>query len=216
MPVAQFELPPDAKCRMMVYEDRATALAPQALGLAIPFEFSPDTGDTGLLKWDISYLYAELWSVREHGSRLVAPSLPEFVTDSHRAELLRFPLTSEALDLIEGLRRGGDLRLVLRIQATMVGTVHRDQIPDADRRRTLEALGLEHEIVGPVRRAQDLEITIPRWDWEEQVLPQWGEAAPVGSQELDIHALARSIQGASTGADMDALLEQLRAPIAGL
>ena len=225
MPEAHFYAQSGSVCRMTIPEDRITGLTRQELGIEFPFEFSHEAEEQVLLKWDISYLYAELWSTREQGPVLIAPSLPEFTTDSSQPSSLRFPLSPRAISLLEALRHGDDLRLILHIQATLIGTVHRDRIPDAGRRHTLEAFGLEKEIVGPIRRSDDVTIRIAKSDWEEIILPQWTpmassipivEQSALGSPHLDIHALARSLQRASTGADFKAILDMCRPPIVGL
>ena len=225
MPVAHFYAQPGSVCHMEIPEGQVTGLTPQELGIQFQFEFSHEAEDSTLLKWGISYLYAELWSANEHGPVLIAPSLPEFTTDSHKPTSLRFPLTPRALSLLEALRHGGDLRLTLHIQATLVGTAHRDKVPDAGRRRTLEAMGVEEEIVGPVRRSDDVTIRISRSDWEEVILPQWTTMASsipvvqqsaVSNPHLDMRALARSLQGATAGGDVEEIMEQFRWPIVGL
>jgi hypothetical protein len=202
-----------------VHEDRITALVPEELGIRIPFEFGQEAGEPDLLKWDLSYLYAELWSIRERGPRLIAPSLPEFETDRHRPNSLRFPLPLQSVHLLEEQRRSGDIELVLHIQATLIGSVERDRVPDAGRRRTLEALGLERDIFGPSRRSDDVTIRINRSLWAEEVLPQWDVAeleSVAANTRLDIRALARSLYGATPGGDFEDVLEQCRDPIVGL
>ena len=118
---------------------------------------------------------------------------------------------------------------MLHIQATLVGTLPRDRVPDAARRRTLEAWGLSAEMVGPIRHSYDLRLTVPKTVWEEQVLPQWACASipliagmsfePIpaaGDRTLDVQAMARTLAGATKVADFEAILRQCRMPILGL
>ena len=212
------------------HEDRITAFAPQELGILIPFEFSYQPAEGIILKWDISYLYAELWAVREDESRLIVPSLPEFTTDSFRPSSMRFPLIPQVVAQLEKQRRGGDLHLTLHIQGTLVGAARMDQAQDPLRREMLESVGLDQEIFGPMPRSNDLAIRILKSEWEQKVLPQWDLAdiqamessIPVAhrpgatSQRLDIHAVARSLRGATTGADLEEILSQFDEPIVGL
>ena len=174
MPVAYFDGQPGCTSKMVVDEDRVTALMPQELGILIPFQFHPWVpGAPGLLTWDLSYLYAELWSSLERGARFIAPSLPEFTTKSHRPDALRFPITAQAMNLLEEIRSGGDLQPVLHVQATLLGKMPRDQVPALGRRQMLESWGVEEELVGPVRCSDDVRIHIAKLDWEEEILPQW-------------------------------------------
>lgn len=212
-----------------VLEDRITALVPGELGIRIPFEFGQEAGEPDLLKWELSYLYAELWSIRERGPRLIAPSLPEFTTDQHRPNSLLFPIPLQSVHLLEEQRQNGDIELVLHLQATLMGSVERDRVPDAGRRRTLKALGLERDIFGPSRRSDDVPIHIKRSLWLEEILPQWDVVDlesvtptsyprwPVAANtRLDIRAVARSLYGATLGGDFEDVLEQCRDPIVGL
>lgn len=215
---------------MVVHEDRITALIPQEQGLLIPFEFHHEPGESDALKWDLSYLYAELWSMRGQGPRLITCALPEFTTDASRPTAIRVPLSSQAMAMLDGLRRGGDLTFILHIQATLVGTIARDRIPDDGRRQTLEALGLEYDVFGPIRRSDDVTIHISRVDWEEEILPQWSTVGlessepsmpllrepTVNGHKLDVYALARSLQGATGGGDLEDILRQCRDPMVGL
>ena len=226
MPVAHFGIQPGSECRMVVHDDQITALAPQELGILIPFEFSYQHAEGILLKWDISYLYAELWAVREDESRLIVPSLPEFTTDSFRPSSLRIPLPPQVVAQLEKQRHGGDLHLALHIQATLVGTVRMGQVQDPVRREILESAGLDQEIFGPIRRSNDVAIRISKSEWKQKILPQWDlaelQAIPVAqrhgaaNQHLDIHAVARSLRGATTGADLEEILNQFDEPIVGL
>ena len=228
MPTARFAVSAQASCRMEVDDDRIVALAPHALGLVIPFQFlQSEPGASGPMTWDLSYLYAELWSVREQGRALIGPALPEFTTNESRPTALRVPLSHEAVGMIDALRRAGDLQLQLHIQATLIGACPIDQVPDEGRRRSLEAAGLDREIVGPIRRSDDLDIQIGKLDWEEEIRPQWDlsfptDAAPTaarmaaGSWELDVQALARTLFAATAEADFEQVLRQIREPIVGL
>ena len=230
MSIARFQVQPGSFCQIELWQDRITSLAPQELGILIPFEVSHQLAENGHIKWEVSYLYAELWAVREDETRLIIPSLPEFTTDSFRPSSLRFPLTPAVVSQLEKQRYGGDLRLTLHIQATLVGTVSRDQIQDPVRRKTLEALGMEQEFFGPVRRSDDLAIQVAKLDWEEKVLPQWdlsdtGDMASsmpiaprsaVVNSHLDLHALARFLQRVSAEADVEEILGQFQDPIVGL
>ncbi len=228
MPVALFQAQPGSFCQMVIKEEGVTSLVPQEQGFVLPFEYSYEITEPGFLEWYISYLYTELWSTQEHGPVLIAPSLPEFTSDDFQPNSLRFPLTPRAFSLVEALRRGGDVQLVLHIQATLVGTAKVDQIPDPVRRRTLLELGLDKEFFGPLRRSQNVELRIPKADWEEKILPQWdpssGIASPVstlqqsmaGNSHLDVDALARTLHGASLDGDLEGILRQFRTPIVGL
>ena len=224
--VAHFRSETGTDSQMEVYEDRIAALIPEELGIRIPFAFSPQTGEQNLLKWDLSYLYTELWSVQGDGPHLIAPSLPEFATDRSRPNSMRFPLSVQSVLALEELRRGGDITLILRIQATLIGSVPRDRVPDAGRRQTLEAVGLNRDIFGPIRRSDDITIHIDRSVWAEEILPQWDLAdlkatapirrSPEANNRLDIRALARSLHGTTPGGNFEEILEQCRDPIVGL
>ena len=231
MPIAYFQVHKDARCQMTVFDDRIRALAPQADGIIIPFRFDPSDHDAPALHtWDMSYLYAELWVDRELRPQFVAAALPEFVTESYRPNTIRVPLTSEAIAMLEDVRGGGDLRFTLQVQATMVGIAWRNQVPDLARRQTLEAWGLDREIIGPLRSADNVALRIAKLDWEEEVLPQWRQEATIAVspsvpairgrradvQRLDIHALARTLCRATPNADFEGILVQCRAPIVGL
>lgn len=231
MPIASLRFQKDAHCQMFVYEDRIAALVPQGQGIVIPFRFDASECEApGTQSWDLSYLYAELWVARELGPQLIAPALPEFFTESFRPSALRFPLTQQAVALLEEVRVGGDLRLTLHIQATLVGTAPLERVPDPDRRQTLEVWGLEEEIMGPVRSSDDVTIHIAKLAWEEEILPQWSQEGVIAtspptpairqrsgvSQRLDIYALARTLCRATPDADFEGILEQCRAPIVGL
>ena len=229
MPIANFHVHKDAYCQMSVFEDQIRALTPQGQGIVIPFRFDPTESEAPRLQtWDISYIYAELWVDRALGSHLIAAALPEFYTDSYRPTTLRFPLTAEAASVLEEVRAGGDLRLTLHLQATIVGTASLDRVPDPERRRTLEAWGLDREIIGPLRSFDGVNVRITKLDWEEEILPQWSQKvaggvtsdAPAmqrrGGHHLDIRAVARTLYRATPDADFDRILEQCRAPIVGL
>ena len=229
MTIARFRSETGAEYVIEAHEDHITPLIPEELGIRIPFEFRQETGEADLMKWDLSYLYAELWSIGKRGSRLIASAIPEFTTDTYRPTSLRFPITSQTVYLLEERRQNGDIELVLHIQATMMGSVERDRVPDAGRRRTLKALGLERDILGPVRRSDDVTIHINQSLWAEEILPQWDVAdlepmtpAPysrwpvITNQRLDIRALARSLYGARPGGNFQEVLEQCRDPIVGL
>ena len=230
MAIALFQTESGDLCRMLVDGRAVDALVPHASGLRIPFRFEPSRPSSPeRLTWDLSYLHAELWSTPEGGSRYYAAMLPEFTTREHRPHAMRFPIDATALALMEEIRQGGDLHVVLHIQATLVGALPRDRVPDAARRRTLEAWGLSSEMVGPVRHSYDLPLTVPKLVWEEQVLPQWAcasvpliaglsfEPTPVAvDRSLDVHAMARTLAGATKVADFEAILRQCRMPILGL
>ena len=228
MPVAIFQAQPGSFCQMVIKEEGVNSLVPQEQGFVLPFVSSYEITEPGFLEWYVSYLYAELWSTREHGPVLIAPSLPEFTSDDFQPNSLRFPLTPRAFSLVEALRQGGDVQLMLHIQATMVGTAKVDQIPDPARRRTLLELGLDKEFFGPLRRSQNVALRITKADWEEKILPQWdpssGIASPVfapqqsmvGNSHLDVGALARTLHGASLDGDIEDIVRQFRAPITGL
>jgi hypothetical protein len=209
---------------MVLKEDQVTSLAPIELGFTIPFESSLEiTEPGGALEWYVSYLYAELWSPIENGPTLLAVALPEFTTDKLKPTSLRFPLTDRAIAMIEALRKGGDVRLSVHLQATLVGTAHMDLIQDPGKRRALELLGLDHEVVGPIRRSQDLEFGISRATWETAILPQWESARfmaatvpGVDDSQLDIQALARTLASASSDGNLEQIMEQVRDPIVGL
>ena len=230
MPIARFSPQPGFECSMVVREDQIGALAPQAAGIRIPVEISPVSAGAGQVAWDISYLYTELWSAPEQGQRLIAVALAEFTTDTHRPTSVRIPLGGGEVALLEELRRQGDLRLVLHLQATLIGAIPRDQVPDEGRRRTLEAMGIDQEVFGPIRRSDDVLIQIGKWQWQEEILPQWRDtqvrppviqvqASPgsvASNPAFDIQALARSLRGASPDADIEEILKQCQAPIVGL
>ena len=230
MPIARFVTPSGAVCLMDIQEDLITALAPQELGILMPFQYGYQPVGATPLKWDISYLYAELWVLREDETRLVVPFLPEFTTDSFRPSALRLPLTPPALALLDKQRRGGDLSLTVHIQATLTGVVRRDQIQDQVRRNTLEALGVEEEIFGPIRRSDNIVARVGKSVWEEVVLTQWSPAELHASNALgndghrtvaspmapDMTAVARSLQGATSGADLEDILRLFPDPIVGL
>ncbi len=231
MPIAYFQVLEDARCQMAVFDDRIRALAPQANGIIIPFRFDPSDHEAPALPtWDMSYLYAELWVDGELGPQLVAAALPEFVTESYRPNTILVPLTYEAVAVLEDVRGGGDLRFTLQVQATMVGSAWRDQVPDLARRQTLEAWGLDREIIGPLRSAANVDLHIAKLDWEEEILPQWRQGATIAAspsipairgrgtdfQRLDIRALARTLCRAAPNADFEGILGQCRAPIVGL
>ena len=230
MPIARFISPSGALCLMDIQDDRITALAPQELGILMPFQYGYQAVGATPLKWDISYLYAELWVLREDGTRLVVPFLPEFTTDSFRPSALRVPLTPPVVALLDKQRRGGDLSLTVHIQATLTGVVRRDQIQDHVRRKTLEALGVEEEIFGPIRRSDNIVARVGRSVWEQVVLPQWSPAELHASNALgnggrriigspmvpDMTAVARSLQGATPGASLEDILGLFPDPIVGL
>ena len=117
MPIARFHPQPGAEYRLDVREDQAGALLPHTSGISIPLEGGPLTAGGGRLTWDISYLYAELWSLPEDGRQLIGVALAEFTTDSQRPTAVRVPLTPNEVAMIEDLRRGGDVRLLLHLQA---------------------------------------------------------------------------------------------------
>ena len=230
MPIALFQTESGDQCRMLVDGQAVDALVPHAAGLRVPFRFEPSRPSSPeRLTWDLSYLHAELWSTPEGGSRYYAAMLPEFTTREHRPHVMRFPIDAATLALMEEMRQGGDLHVVLHIQATLVGSLPRDRVPDADRRRTLEAWGLSSEMVGPIRHSYDLPLSVPKTVWEEQVLPQWACASiPLipglpfetlpggGDRSLDVQAMARTLAGATKVADFEAILRQCRMPILGL
>lgn len=230
MPIARFVSPSGSVCLMQMEEDSITALAPQELGILMPFQYGYQPVGAAPLKWDISYLYAELWVAREDETRLVIPFLPEFTTDSFRPSALRIPLTPSMVDQLEKQRRGGDLLLTVHIQATLTGTVRRDQIQDPARRKTLEALGVEEEIFGPIRRSDNVLLRVRRLVWEDVVLPQWSPAelhaldaswnraqrVSVSGAAPDMTAVARSLQGATSGAALEDILGLFPDPIVGL
>ena len=215
---------------MNVHEDCVSALAPQELGIRIPFEYRQAEGEPGVLNWDLSYLYAELWMPHERGRKLLAPSLPEFATADHKPEFIRIPLPSQSARVMERTRRGGDVELILHIQATMVGSVATEDVPDEGRRETLKSLGLARDTFGPIRRSDDVIIHINRSVWAEEILPQWDledfeSIAPLPGtwqppvdqvRPLDIQAIARSLQGSAHGSDLQEILQQFRNPIVGL
>ena len=230
MAIARFHSESGIDYNMNLHEDRLSALEPQELGLLIPFDYSQTDGEPGVLKWDLSYLYAELWMPQERGRRLLAPSLPEFSTENSRPECIRIPLPPQAARLLERTRRGGDVSLILHVQATMVGSVATEDVPDEGRRETLQSLGLKRDTFGPIRRSDDVTINIDRSVWAEEILPQWdlddfdsiaplpGTWAPPVDQvrALDIQAIARSLQGTAPGGDLQEILQQFRNPIVGL
>ena len=224
MLVARFQARPGSFCQMVLKEDQVGSLAPVELGFNIPFDSSLEiTEPGGALEWYVSYLYAELWSPIEHGPALLAVALPEFTTDKLKPTSLRFPLTDRAVAMIEALRKGSDVRLLIHLQATLVGTVRIDLVQDAGKRRALELLGLDHEVVGPIRRSEDLDLHISRATWETGILPQWESArfmaAPVpgvADSHLDVHALARTLASASSDGNLEQIMEQVRDPIVGL
>ncbi|MSQ22870.1 MAG: hypothetical protein EXR53_06170 [Dehalococcoidia bacterium] len=215
---------------MQIDEDSITTLAPQELGILMPFQYGYQPAGAALLKWDISYLYAELWVAREDEIRLVISFLPEFTTDSFRPCALRVALTPPMVDQLEKQRRGGDLLLTVHIQATLTGTVRRDQVQDPARRKTLEALGVEEEIFGPIRRSDNVLIRVRRSAWEDVILPQWSPAElhalavsgngmqrfSVSGAAPDMTAVARSLQGAGQGATLEDILGLFPDPIVGL
>lgn len=231
MAVARFHSETGTSYNMELREDRMSALSPQELGILIPFEYGQSDEEPAVLKWDLSYLYAELWMPQERGRRLLAPSLPEFSTQDSRPECIRIPISSQAARLIERTRRGGDVSLILHVQATMVGSVATDDVPDEGRRETLKSLGLARDTFGPIRRSDDVAIHIDRSVWAEEILPQWDLAdefesfAPFAAawqppmehaRPLDIQAVARSLQGTAHGSDLQDILQQFRNPIVGL
>lgn len=230
MPIALFQTESGDQCRMLVDDRAVDALVPHAPGLRVPFRFEPSRPSSPeRLTWDLSYLHAEIWSTPQAGSRYYASMLPEFTTREHRPHVMRFPIDAAAFAQMEEMRQGGDLNVVLHVQATLVGTLPRDRVPDAARRRTLEAWGLSSEMVGPIRHSYDLPLSVPKMVWEEQVLPQWACASipllaglspmpfPVaGDRSLDVQAMARTLAGATKVADFEAILRQCRMPILGL
>ena len=230
MPIARFHPQPGAEYRLDVREDQAGALLPHTSGISIPLEGGPLTAGGGRLTWDISYLYAELWSLPKDGRQLIGVALAEFTTDSQRPTAVRVPLTPNEVAMIEDLRRGGDVRLLLHLQATFLGTVPRHALPDPGRRQALETAGLENDIFGPVRRNDDVPIRIDKWAWQEEILPQWRGVETLPAVEpvwiatstvatnpaMDVQALARSLQGASPDANISEIISQCRAPIVGL
>ena len=120
--------------------------------------------------------------------------------------------------------------LILHVQATMVGSVATDDVPDEGRRETLKSLGLARDTFGPIRRSDDVTIHINRSVWAEEILPQWDlddfeSIAPLlgawqppieQSRHLDIQAIARSLHGTTPGGDLKEILQQFRDPIVGL
>ncbi len=231
VPLAKFDIELGAQTQMFVHEDRVSALMPQSLGIVIPFEdYLTEIDESNAVSWGLSYLYAELWVERPMGRQFIASALPEFFTETLRPTALRFPLTLEAVAVLEESRAGGDLNLALHLEATITGSAPVDRIPDDGRRKTLQAWGIPKEIIGPVRSSDDMVIRIRKLDWVEEILPQWmlthdtesadalpvvQESRPVG-QRLDTHALARTLSAATRSGDFDAILEQMRAPIVGL
>ncbi len=231
MPIASFHLYKDVYCQMFVAEDQITALLPQGQGIIIPFRIDPSTYEAPALQsWDISYLYAELWVDGEAGPQFVAPALPEFLTESFRPSALRFPLPPQAVSILEEARAGGELKLTVHIQGTFIGSTMLDRVPDQNRRQTLEAWGLDKEIIGPIRSADNVTVRISKIDWEEEILPQWSQDELIGAtsstlvmqrrgvvgQHLDVRALARTLCRATPGSEFEGILEQCRAPIVGL
>ena len=230
MVIARFHSESGIDYNMYLHEDRVSALSPQELGIRIPFEYRQAEGEPGVLKWDLSYLYAELWMPQERGPRLLAPSLPEFSTQDSKPDCIRIPIPSQSARLMERTRRGGDVPLILHVQATMVGSVATDDVPDEGRRETLKSLGLARDTFGPIRRSDDVTIHIDRSVWAEEILPQWDlddfdSIAPLlgawqppieHSRHLDIQAIARSLHGTTPGGDLREILQQFRDPIVGL
>jgi len=231
VPLAKFDIELGAQTQMFVFEDRISALMPQSLGIVIPLEdYLTEIDESNPVSWGLSYLYAEVWVERRLGRQFIAAALPEFFTETLRPTSLRFPLTYEAVSVLEEARAGGDLNLSLHLEATITGSAPVDRIPDDGRRKTLQAWGIPKEIIGPVRSSDDITIRIRKLDWVEEILPQWrlvpqiesadplpvvAEMRPVG-QRLDTHALARTLSAATRSRDFDAILEQMRAPIVGL
>ena len=134
MPIALFQTESGDLCRMLVDGQAVDALVPHAPGLRVPFRFEPSQPSSpDRLTWDLSYLHAELWSTPQGGSRYYASMLPEFTTREHRPHVMRFPIDATAFAQMEEMRQGGDLNVVLHVQATLVGTLPRDRVPDAAR-----------------------------------------------------------------------------------
>ncbi len=227
---ARFQSESGPTYSMRVQEDRISALLPEELGIRIPFEYRQAEGEPDVLNWDLSYLYAELWLVQDRGPRLLAPSLPEFSTDQTKPNCIRFPLSPQVARILEATRRGGDVPLILRIQATLVGSVPTESVPDEGRREMLKSLGLERDTFGPIRRSDDVTIHIDRSVWAEEILPQWDlddfdSVAPLpgtfqppveSSRHLDVQAIARSLKGTTPDGDLKDILQQFRDPIVGL
>ena len=78
MVIARFHSESGIDYNMYLHEDRVSALSPQELGIRIPFEYRQAEGEPGVLKWDLSYLYAELWMPQERGPQ-IAGAVPSGV-----------------------------------------------------------------------------------------------------------------------------------------
>ena len=202
------------------------------MGIIIPFEYGQADEEPALLKWDLSYLYAELWMPHERGRRLLAPSLPEFSTQDSRPECIGFPYRPRRPVSLNGPGGEATFPSSSTSRLPLWAALRRTTSQTKADRETLKSLGLARDTFGPIRRSDDVTIHIDRSVWAEEILPQWDLAdefesfAPIPG---DVAAAPWSTpapwtsrpspeacKAPLTGSDLQEILQQFRNPIVGL